>query len=153
MRIDYIEPFVESAIEILNSTVSNDIKKGELALRVNVQPMLGLALLVGLTGEVTGRVIIDMPQILGLKIASIMNEEDFKEFDEMTNATLTELANMIVGNAVTKLHERGYTFDLTPPAIFLGDNMRIADNKIESLVVPLELLESKMEINVALKES
>lgn len=153
MRVEYIKPFVESAIEILSSTVTEDIKRGDLELRSSIQPMLGLALIVGITGQVTGRVVIDMTQPLGLKIASLMNQEDMKDFDELVNATLTELANMIVGNAVTKLHKDGFTFDITPPAIFIGDNLRLSDSKIESLIVPLELFEERLEINVALKEN
>ena len=152
MRIEYINPFVESAIEVLKKTVTQEITRGELSLRNSITSMLGLALIVGITGQVTGRVVIDMPQDLGLQIASIMNEEKLENFDDLTNATLTELANMIVGNAVTNLHKLGYKFDLTPPALFMGDNLRLSDNKIEALIVPLELLNNKIEINVALKE-
>lgn len=152
MRIEYINPFIESAMEILSTTVTPEIKQGELFLKPSIKPMHGLALIVGIAGEVTGRVVIDMPQELGLKIASIMNEEDFNEFDELVNATLTELANMIVGKAVTKLHENGFSFDITPPLIFIGDNLRLVDSQIESLIMPLELLGDKMEINVALKQ-
>ncbi|MBN2547129.1 MAG: chemotaxis protein CheX [Spirochaetes bacterium] len=152
MRLEYINPFVDSAMDILRTTVTNEINKGELTLRSNIKPMLGLVLIVGITGQATGRVLIDMTQDLGLKIASIMNNEEIKNFDELANSTLTELANMIVAAAATKLHSSGYTFDITPPAIFIGDNLRISDNKIESLIVPLELLNSKLEINVALKE-
>ncbi len=152
MRVEYINPFVESAIEVLKETVTQEVIRGKLSLRNSVNSMLGLALIVGITGQVTGRVVIDMPQDLGLQIASIMNEEELKNFDDLTNATLTELANMIVGKAITNLHRLGYKFDLTPPTIFMGDNLRLSDNKIEALVVPLELLKNKIEINVALKE-
>ena len=152
MRVEYINPFVDSAIEVLKKTVTNEIIRGELSLRNSVTPMMGLALIVGITGQVTGRVVIDMPQDLGLQIASIMNEEKLNNFDDLTNATLTELANMIVANAVTNLHKLGYKFDLTPPALFMGDNLRLSDNKIEALIVPLKLLNNKIEINVALKE-
>lgn len=152
MRLEYINPFVDSAIEILDATVTKDIKKGDLTLRSNIKPMLGLALIVGITGQATGRVVIDMTHELGLKIASIMNQEEFKDFNELVNSTLTELANMIVGAAATKLHSVGFAFDITPPAIFIGDNLRISDSKIESLIVPLILLDSTIEINVALKE-
>ena len=60
---------------------------------------------------------------------------------------------MITGNAITKLHQLGFKFDLTPPALFIGDNLKITDGKIEALVVPLELPEGKIEINVAIKEN
>jgi len=88
-----------------------------------------------------------------LNIASSMNGERLNTFDELVSATLTELGNMITGNAVTKLHQLGFKFDLTPPALFMGDNLRITDAKIEALVVPLELTEGKIEINVAIKEN
>jgi CheY-specific phosphatase CheX len=52
-----------------------------------------------------------------------MDMEPVTELNEMGRATLTELANMITGQAVTKLHNLGFKFDLTPPAIITGENM------------------------------
>lgn len=153
MRVEYINPFVEAAMHILSVTVNKDVKKGEISLKSSVTPMLGVALIVGLAGQVSGRVIIDMEPETALKIASVMNNEDMTTFDEMTSATLSELANMITGRAVTKLHSLGYKFDLTPPAILTGENLKISDTKIEALVVPLQLPEGKIEVNVALKEN
>jgi len=153
MRVEYINPFVESALQILNETVSDDVKRGQLYLKPSLTPMLGVVVIVGLTGQVSGRVIIDMSKETALKIASKMNGEEMIEFDEMVSATLTELANMITGQAVTKLHSLGFQFDLTPPALLIGDNLQISDNKIEALVVPLELLGNMIEINVGLREN
>lgn len=152
MRIDYINPFVDSAVHIISETVTKNIRKGELELSTKFTPMSGVAIIVGLAGEVTGRVIIDMSQETALDIASIMNNEKMTTFDEMVAATLTELANMIVGNAITTLHELGFKFDLTPPAMLTGQNLMISDNKMESLIVPIELPQGNLAINVALKE-
>jgi len=152
LRVEYINPFVESAIDILKATVSDDVKKGDLYLKKDVTPILGVTVIVGLAGKVKGRVVIDMSKDTGLKIASKMNNEKMTVFNELTNATLTELANMIVGSAVTKLHVLGYKFDLTPPALLIGDNIKISDRGLESLIVPLEIPFGKIEINVALKD-
>jgi chemotaxis protein CheX len=70
----------------------------------------------------------------------------------MGKATITELANMITGQAVTKLHNLGFQFDLTPPAIFTGENMEVSDTGVEALIVPMELPQGKIEINVAVRE-
>ncbi|MCK4797245.1 MAG: chemotaxis protein CheX [Spirochaetes bacterium] len=152
MRIEYIDPFVESAIHILNITVSKEVTKGEITLRTFVTPMLGVALIVGLAGQVSGRVIVNMSKETALAIASIMNNEKMEEFDELTSSTLCELANMITGRAITKLYDLGYKFDITPPAMLTGENLKISDNKLEALIVPLQLPQGKIEINVALKE-
>ena len=152
MRVEYINPFVESAIHILKSTVSENVKRGELRLAASTSTMMGVAIIVGLAGQVSGRVVLDMTEPTAMKIASSMNGEELTEFDELVSATLTELGNMIAGNAVTKLHELGFQFDLTPPALFTGKELKIAE-KIESLVVPLLLAEGEVNINVAIKEN
>ena len=152
MRVEYINPFVDSAITIIKKTVSVDVKRGDLFLKKEITPVLGVAIIVGLAGQVKGRVVIDMEKETGLKIASRMNNEELKEYNDLVNATLTELANMIVGNAVTQLHKNGYKFDLTPPAMIVGDNLKISDRGMESLIVPIEFPFGSIEINVALKE-
>jgi len=152
MRVEYVNPFIDSAIEILKMSVSEDVKRGEISLSSNITPMLGVVVLIGLVGQVTGRVILDMEESTALKIASKMNSENLVDFDKLTCGTLTELANMIVGNAVTKLHELGFQFDLTPPAILFGQNIKMSDENLEALIVPMQIPEGKIEINVALKE-
>ena len=152
MRVEYINPFVEAAFNILKEVVDSDIKRGELFLKSTSQPVLGVAAIVGLAGDVEGRVLFDMNADTALSIAGKMNGEELAEFDDLAKATITELANMITAQAVTKLHELGFTFDLTPPAIFTGDNMEVTDAGVEALIVPIELNQGKIEINVAVRE-
>jgi len=86
-----------------------------------------------------------------------MNGETMTVLDDMVKATITELANMITAQAVTKLHDLGFKFDLTPPALFTGDNMEITNNlEVEALIVPMALgpggKDGKIEINVVIRE-
>jgi len=152
MRVEYINPFVEAAYNILTEVLGGDIKRGELYLKSTSMPVMGVAALVGLAGDVSGRVIFDMNLQTALKIASKMNGEEIKVFDELAKATITELANMVTGQAVTKLHDLGFRFDLTPPALFTGENMEISDHEVEALIVPLETGQGKVEINVAVRD-
>ena len=152
MRVEYINPFVEAAYNILTEVLGGDIKRGELYLKSTSMPVMGVAARGGLAGDVSGRVIFDMNLQTALKIASKMNGEELKVFDELAKATITELANMVTGQAVTKLHDLGFRFDLTPPALFTGENMEIADHEVEALIVPLETGQGKVEINVAVRD-
>lgn len=152
MRVEYINPFVESAMQILKSTVSEDIKRGDLALETTSRAkMQGVAIIIGLAGQVSGRVVIDMNESTALQVASAMNGETLSELDELVSATLTELGNMITGSAVTKLHQKGFEFDITPPALFTGVNLVMKD-EIEALIVPIDMNEGRININVAIKE-
>jgi len=157
MRVEYINPFVEAAFNVLKEVLGTDVKRGDLFLKSTTMQIQGVAALVGLAGDVEGRVLFDMTKDTALAVASGMNSEEMTVLDEMVKATITELANMITAQAVTKLHDLGFKFDLTPPALFTGDNMEISNNmEVEALIVPMELgpggKSGKIEINVVIRE-
>ncbi len=152
MRVEYINPFTEATYNIFSQVLGGEIKRGDLYLKSSCMPVMGVAAIVGLAGDVEGRVIFDMTMDTALKIASAMNNEEFTSFDELARATITELANLITAQAVTKLHDLGFKFDLTPPALFSGENMQISNNDIEALIVPMEIAQGKVEVNVAVRD-
>ena len=156
MRVEYINPFVEAAYDVLSEVLQAEVKRGELYLKSSATPVLGVAAIIGLAGDVEGRVLFDMSRPTAIQVASAMlasmDMEPLSDLNEMGRATITELANMITGRAVTKLHNLGFTLDLTPPALVTGDNMEISNPNVEALIVPMELPHGKMEINVAIRE-
>jgi chemotaxis protein CheX len=155
MRVEYINPFVESAFSVLKEVLSSDVKRGEIFLKPTSMSIMGVAALVGLAGDVEGRVLFDMTKETALFVAGDMNGETFTTLDELARATIQELANMITAQAVTKLHDLNFKFDLTPPALFTGDNMEVSTNlgEVEALIVPMELgANGKIEVNVAIRE-
>ena len=157
MRVEYINPFVEAAFNVLKEVLGTDIKRGDLYLKSTTMQIQGVAALVGLAGDVEGRVLFDMTKATALAVASGMNGEEMKVLDDLVKATITELANMITAQAVTKLHDLGFKFDLTPPALFTGDNMEISNTlEVEALIVPMEIgpggKDGKIEINVVIRE-
>jgi chemotaxis protein CheX len=155
MRVEYINPFVESAYTVLKEVLSLEVKRGDIYLKPTSMQIMGVAALVGLAGDVEGRVLFDMTKETALFVAGKMNGENFTVLDELGKATIQEMANMITAQAVTKLHELGFKFDLTPPALFTGDNMEVSTNlgEVEALIVPMEIDSShKVEVNVAIRE-
>ena len=157
MRVEYINPFVEASFNVLKEVLNTEVKRGDLYLKSSTMQIMGVAALVGLAGDVEGRVLFDMTKATALSVASGMNGEEMTVLDDMVKATITELANMITAQAVTKLHDLGFKFDLTPPALFTGDNMEISNNlEVEALIVPMDLgpggKDGKIEINVVIRE-
>ena len=153
MRVEYINPFVEAAFNVLKEVMNADVKRGDLYLKSTTMSIMGVAALVGLAGDVEGRVLFDMTKETALNIAGAMNGEQFTQLDELAKATIQELANMITAQAVTKLHDLGFKFDLTTPALFSGENMEISNHEVEALIVPMDMGgNGKIEINVAIRE-
>ncbi|MBQ9239480.1 MAG: chemotaxis protein CheX [Treponema sp.] len=158
MRVEYINPFVETSYRVLKEILGDsDVKRGDLYLKSTAMPVMGVTALVGLAGDVEGRVLFDMTLETALAVASKMNGETLPTFDDLAKATISELANIITAQAVTKLHELGFRFDLTPPALFAGQQMEIAalggtSDTVEALIVPLITDCGKIEVNVAIRE-
>jgi len=155
MRVEYINPFVESTFGILSEVLGSEVKRGEIYLKPTTMSIQGVAALVGLAGDVEGRVLFDMTKETALFVAGAMNQETFTVLDDLAKATIQELANMVTAQAVTKLHDLGFKFDLTPPALFTGDNMEVATNlgEVEALIVPMMFgPDKKIEVNVAIRE-
>ena len=72
--------------------------------------------------------------------------------DEMAWSALSELGNMITGNAATLLSQNGYDLDITPPSVIRGTDVEVS-TRVPALVVPLSTPFGRVEINVALEEN
>lgn len=151
MRFDYIEPFVESARETLSKVIQSPVQKGELSLKTSPVPNQGVATIIGITGKVEGRVIFDMDQQTALRLAEALNGKTFETLTPLALDTISELANMMIGGAVTALNNKGYEFSVTPPTIFTGLELRSSDINLETLVIPLTTPYGNVSVNVALR--
>jgi len=156
MRVEYINPFVESAYSVLKEYFPDTIRRSEIYLKPAAMSIMGVAAMVGLAGDVEGRVLFDMTKETALNIANAMGgSDDDGKFGEMAKSTIMELANWITAQAITKLHDVGFKFDLTPPTVFTGDNMVVSSQlgNVEALVVPMDLgTGGKVEVNVVIRE-
>lgn len=153
MRIEYINPFIEASFDILREVLGTEIKRNELYLKKLGESFKGVAVVIGVTGKVSGRIVFDMTEETALKIASKMNEEKFSEFNEMVRSTIGELANMITGRCVTRLEKENLSFSFTPPTIISGENLHIYEfSDMEALIIPIDTGLGIVEINIAFKE-
>ncbi|MFQ3620074.1 MAG: chemotaxis protein CheX [Spirochaetales bacterium] len=86
---------------------------------------------IGITGSVQGYLLIRSPLESAKNLVSGManllgvtyEEQDFGPFHR---ATLGEIANQIAGKALGKLEVLGFNCMLTPPTLFIGQNIGIA---------------------------
>ncbi|MCX8028378.1 MAG: chemotaxis protein CheX [Brevinematales bacterium] len=157
MRIEYINPFIEATFEILSEILKTDqIKRGDLFLKKGTSPTHSVSIIVGVTGPANGRVIIDMDETTAIKVVSIMTSSEINSISQLGDyekSALSELGNMITGNAITRLYKKGFTFVLTPPTVIIGKDYEIDTPQIETLVVPVISPIGQIDINIALKES
>ncbi|NBI28833.1 chemotaxis protein CheX [Chengkuizengella marina] len=118
MDKNYIHPFLESASNVLEQVIRVRPTSGELEIK-DVQYLdHHIWILIGMSGQMKGEILFGLPEQVALKIVSeMMGGFQVNELDDMSRSAISELGNMISGNASTLLYDRGVTVDITPPQI------------------------------------
>lgn len=153
MKAEFVNPFVGAAFDVLKSLGINEVVKGELG--VNVSPIKGgeVNVVIGVTGDLIGQIIMFLSEETALALASkMLMELPTESFDELAKSAIGELGNMVIGNAVTSLGNNGYICSLTPPALFMGRDVIVSTRDMNFLVIPLQTGFGELKLNVALRE-
>lgn len=151
MKVEFIEPFVGSVFKVIEMVTGDAPKRGQLALRKSTFTTQEVTIMAGVVGEVEGTVLYGMSKETAMKIAGVMMCSELTEFDAMALSALSELGNMITGNAITSLSQNGYDVDITPPSVVRGMNIEVS-TRPAALVVPVNTHFGCIEINVSLEE-
>jgi chemotaxis protein CheX len=115
----------------------------------------GATVIVGFTGGWKGLFFLDMSQNTALKVASILNGEDYHSVaEEEVLLSCAEVANVISGNAITAVNnaQPGLNIRLTPPSVFMGEDMSIFNVRLSSWSVIMQTDAGVIKINVAVEE-
>ena len=152
MRLDYINPIVDSALAVLSEFIGAPVERGSMQLHCDASPSREVITIIGMAGEVEGRIMLEMDKDAAIGMAGIMNKEQFTDLTPFALDTLMELTNVMIARAVSTLNDQGFVFRLTPPLIFTGSNLSIFNSLyLETLFVPLRTKVGDMNLNVALR--
>ncbi len=149
MRYEYINSFVDSAKQVMENYIPIEIKKGELTLKDSIMAQ-GISATVFLVGSVDGRVVLDVDPLTAKKIASHMNGREFDRLEHLVLDTICEITNIIIGNAITCLNNKGFHFKPSPPCFFIGKKTCPG---IEALCIRLSSDWGDINVQVAVREN
>lgn len=87
-----------------------------------------------------------------LQVASkMMMGMPVAELDSMATSAISELGNMIMGNAATIFSTKGIGIDITPPTVCRGA-MTITQSYAQNICVPIQSDEGlSLELDIAIK--
>lgn len=152
MNVEYINPFTQATFDVLTMIGSFDPKLGKPSVKSDAIISVGVVIVVGVIGEVKGQVVYSFTEETAKKIAStMMMGMPVDEFDEMAKSAVSELTNMISGNASTGIAAKGFNIDIAPPTLITGENVRITSNVKMSLLIPVTTTAGLIEICVSLE--
>lgn len=128
---------------VLNGIISAIKSVLPLTIEIN-QPKLisqhleqeAISVLIGMTGDLPGRLIIDGSEACMSKIGEVMFGMPLE--GEMLESFSAELGNMIAGNLATTLAQSNTIIDITPPTVLFGRSRMSGFERALSLPIQLE---------------
>ena len=150
--VNIINPFLKSSIDIIKQVCNIDIKVGKPFISKTSFNNESILIILGITGQMEGQVILDIEIDKAKSIASsMMMGMQVDTLDEMAMSAISELGNMIMGNTATLFSAENILVDITPPSVAHG-TLTINRYYTYNICIPFYSEDKKLfNMNVAVK--
>jgi chemotaxis protein CheX len=151
MKMELIQPFINAADAVLSQGLQSPMIIGNLSMEEEAYRRKGIAALIWLTGEVEGRIIFDLDPATAVRVASQFAGTEVPESDSLVKETVCELANQVIGNAITTLNDQGFHFRVHPPVIHTSERGSESSEDTEAMVLSFETQSGTVFMNIVLR--
>ena len=151
MKMELIQPFINAADAVLAQGLQCPMSIGNLSMEEEAYRRKGVAAMVWLTGDIEGRIIFDLDPKTAVRVASQFAGTELPESDDLVRETVCELANQVIGNAVTSLNDQGFHFRVHPPVLHTSEHGTKSTEDTEALVICFETPIGNVFMNIALR--
>ena len=155
MNVEYINPFLESINEVFSEWFpQSNMRRDEIHKHDQRVTIRGCASIISITGEVEGRIILDMSLETAVSLATEMLGDEYETFNLEVSSAINEIANMISGRAISKLSNSGKDPDISAPTLFTGMQMELFDSDMisEGIVILLATEYGALDVYVAIND-
>jgi chemotaxis protein CheX len=150
MRLELIQPFINATDAVLAEMLQAPAKVAQVAMDEEVYRRKGVAASVTIHGDIEGYVNFDLETETALRVAGALAGAEVDPKEETARETVCELANMVVGNAVTLLNDQGHTFKVLPPELHTAEKGYTGGRQSEALVMCFDTPIGKVYLNIGL---
>ena len=153
MRMELIQPFINAADAVLAETLQSRTRIGQVSMDEEAYRRKGVASLVTIKGDIEGRIIFDIDTPTATKVASYLAEAPVPVSEEVAQETVCELANMVIGSAITALNDQGFHFKVAPPVAHLDTLGEKSSEDQEALVMCFDTDSGNIFMNISMRYS
>lgn len=154
MDLRLIEPFIKSTKNMIKEMTKIDVDIiGEPYADEGDMESFGVASIINFAGKMRGRFLIDITPELANEMVYSMLEEKLNSKDRLYVSTISEINNIISGDANTVLNNTySLGLRLAPPIVFTGKNIIIAASRINSASILGNTKYGKIKLNIGFQE-
>jgi len=151
MRMELIQPFINSADAVLGEGLESSVSIENLTMDEAAYRRHGVTAEVCLTGDIEGRIIFDADEKAAACFARGLAGTELPNTDEIFREAVCELANQVIGNAVTVLNDQGFRFRVHPPTFHNSERGSRSSEDTEALVMAFNTERGQVFMNIALR--
>ena len=152
LSVELINPFLATAKKILSDVCFVEVAIQKPTLKEASFDKSSWVIIVGVTGQLHGHVLLAMTEKQACAIAGKMAMMEITQMDDFASSAVSELGNMIMGNVATVFSSSGIGIDITPPTLSNG-NVSFASKGAKSLCVPLTFDGGGLDLYLALQQA
>lgn len=155
MDVNYINPFINSLLNVLATMASMESKVGSPYLKEAKVAEGVVTGFIRMTGDfVECTMAISFTREAMLAIASKMLGEAITELDDDIIDLAGEITNMVTGGAKRELWQDGFSFDMSQPEFHLDDDYEPAHLENEKvIIVPFVSAEGAFNLEVCMRDT
>lgn len=151
INVECINPFLMAATSVMRSLCQMELKIGKPYVKTTEFGSDSVLIMIGVTGEMRGQVMLAFTTVSALQVVSKMAMMQIDEMNEIATSAVSELGNMIMGNAATILSTKGIGIDITPPTVCCG-SLKINSSYTKNVCIPLAFdNQVVMELDISVK--
>lgn len=150
MKMGLMQPFIGSLDAVLAEMTGSPVTVSDVTMQEEGYLRKGLAAIVVFQGQVEGRVIVDVDASVAAKVASSMAGGEVDASEPIVPEAICELANMIIGNAVTQLNDHGSQFKVLPPSVLSDEQCARLGRDAEATVLSFHTPAGNVRLNVSM---
>jgi chemotaxis protein CheX len=153
MNMELIQPFINSLDAVISETMGCSARIADVTMEQGSYQRSGVAALVVLSGDIEGRIILDMDEVAAGQAASDLAGITGAPTEDTTREIVCELTNMVIGNSVTQLNDRGFKFKVHPPVLFMMDVGPRGLLNAETVLLRFDLPKGAVYLNIAVHDT
>jgi chemotaxis protein CheX len=151
MDAKYIHPFINAVRKLFNTMIDVPFTLGKPSLKKGNFPEYEISGFIGLSGTVTGCVVINLSKEIALQLVSALIGDEVTELDDDCTDAIGEIANIIAGNAKTDFPTAGTSISV--PSVVVGKHKVSYPSGLPIVCIPCITDKGELIIEIALKEN
>ncbi len=150
MNVQYSNAILNAIKHVFATMLGISVQFENPITKENRHPTYDVSCIMGLTGAMTGCIILSFPDKIAQKVASSIIEEDVKHMDEDLIDAICEVTNMVTGYADSELQIENLHYSL--PSVMIEKGKVAYPSNIFIFSMPCITEFGRFEVDIALSE-